>query len=333
MSDPTFTILLPVHRSPAMLPYAIESVLAQERQDFELFVICDGTPQETVSCAQDFAARDNRIRLFVHSKGERHGEAYRDDALQNAHSTYVCQIGDDDLWFPTHLTEMAALLRTVDFGNLSHVEVRADGRVVSLSGDVGEAAVRQRMLQENFNFFGPTVAGYRLSAYRSLPVGWRPAPPELPTDLYMWRKFFAQEHLRFGTRMAVTTVKFAAHVRRNWSMDQRAAEVKEWAARVADPADRDAIVQMAMGEMSRRSYAMQVGHPALHAQIRSLRDQVEELRALAAGTRSENASLHAQLEARTQQVLKLRQRIKLLKQTWSWRLAKPFRKAARLLGR
>ncbi|WP_119304927.1 glycosyltransferase family 2 protein [Dongia deserti] len=154
MSDPTFTILLPICRPPAMLPYAIESVLAQERRDFELFVICDGAPAETVSCARSFAARDHRIRPFVHPKGERHGEAYRHDALQDARGAYICQIGDDDLWFPNHLTEMTALLQGVDFGNLSHVDIRADGRIMLLPGDLGEAAVRERMLCTGFNFFG-----------------------------------------------------------------------------------------------------------------------------------------------------------------------------------
>ena len=46
MTAPTFTILLPVNRPPALLKYAVRSVQAQERQDFELFIICDGAPPE-----------------------------------------------------------------------------------------------------------------------------------------------------------------------------------------------------------------------------------------------------------------------------------------------
>lgn len=350
MTDPTFTILLPVHRPPAMLPFAINSVLAQERRDFELFVICDGAPPETASCAQEFAARDSRIHVFVHPKGEGKGEAYRHQALQQARGSYVCQIGDDDLWLPNHLSEIALLLRDVDFGNLSHIEALVDGRVILLSGDASDPAIRQRMTSELFNFFGQTVWGYRLSAYRSLPLGWSPAPLGLPSDINMIRKFFAQEGLRFGTRVGVTTVKFAAYYRRAWSLERRAAEVKEWVARVADPAGRDAIVQMGLGDMNRRAYALQVGSAVLHGQVNSLQAQNAELRAqytqlqakltaqagekdAATASAAVQAELQQHLRGRAHQVKKLRHRITAIKRTWSWRLTRPLRRLARALGR
>jgi glycosyltransferase involved in cell wall biosynthesis len=187
MTDPVFTVLLPVHRPPAMLPFAIESVLAQERQDFELFVICDGAPRATADVARGYAARDPRIRVFEHPKGERYGEAYRHQALQHARGAYVCQLGDDDLWLPNHLGEMGNLLEEVDFGNLPHVEVTPDGRLVLFPGDLADPATRLMMQSRPFNFFGPTASGYRLQAYRTLTVGWSPAPTELATDLFMWR--------------------------------------------------------------------------------------------------------------------------------------------------
>jgi hypothetical protein len=343
MTDPAFTILLPIHRPPAMLSFAINSVLAQERRDFELFVICDGAPPETVACAEEFAARDARIRVFAHPKGAGNGDVYRDQALQQARGIYGCQIGDDDLWFPNHLNELTLLLRDVDFGNLSHFEVLADGQVVLLSGDASDPVTRQRMMRENFNFMGPTVWGYRLSAYRSLPVGWSPAPPGLPSDLHMIRKFFAQDGLRFGTRMAVTAVKFAAHFRRDWSLERRTAEVAEWAVRVADPAGRDAIVQLALGEMNRRSYALESGRQltAGHSQLQATLEMqtaerdaaIATLAAAQASASQERAELQQHLRRRAHQVRELRHMITAIKRTWSWRLTWPLRRLARALGR
>jgi glycosyltransferase involved in cell wall biosynthesis len=243
MSDVAFTILLPVHRPPALLLYAIASVQAQEREDFELFVICDGAPSETAALARERAACDPRIRVFEHPKGERNGEAYRHQALQKARGQYVCQIADDDLWLPNHLTEMAILLRSVDFGHISMVWVTPDEKLHVDRRDLSDRATRQRMLAENWNFFGPTTAGYRLSAYRGLPEGWSPAPREIASDLFMWRKFLARPELRVGTRYAITSAHFATPHRQDWSIAQREAESRRWAQRLADPASRRAFVR------------------------------------------------------------------------------------------
>jgi succinoglycan biosynthesis protein ExoW len=182
MSDPMpplFTILLPVVRPPVLLPFAIESVLAQSVPEFELLVVCDGAPAETVACARDYAGRDPRVQVLAFPKGARNGEAHRHAALAGARGRYVAQIGDDDLWFPDHLAELGVLLAKADFGNLLHVYAHPGGRVEILPGDIGLPAMRERMLGEKFNLFGPTVAGYRLAAYRALPEGWSPAPPDV----------------------------------------------------------------------------------------------------------------------------------------------------------
>ncbi len=299
MTAPAFTVMLPVHRPPAMLPFAIASVLAQERQDFELFIICDGAPPETAACAQEFAARDARIRVFVHPKGERLGEIYRDQALREARGEYVCQLGDDDLWLPNHLTEMAALLREVDFGHVLQVIVHLNGQIGIAHGGLSEPGQTERMLSTRYNTFGPTVAGYRLAAYRSLPVGWSPAPPELPSDLHMWRKFLARHDIRLGTRIAVTSLKSRAGGRRDWTMEQRGADIAAWAERLASPAGRDAYVQGALN-----SFGRAIGHLS-----------------------RENHRLQIRLE-------QAEHKADTMRKSFSWRLTRPFRVVAkRLCGR
>lgn len=243
MTDPTFTILLPVHRPPALLPYAIASVQAQTRQDFELLVICDGAPAETAALARSRAAEDPRIRVFEHPKGKRHGEAYRHQALQEARGEYVCQISDDDLWLPEHLTEIERLLQSANFGNISMVWVQPNGEASVDRHDLSDPATRHRMLTENWNFFGPTSVGYRLSAYRSLPEGWSPAPPDIASDLFMWRKFLTQADLSVGTRLAVTSAHFATPYRADWTDEQREEEIRHWAQRLADVRFRRSFVR------------------------------------------------------------------------------------------
>jgi hypothetical protein len=61
---PDFTVLLPVHRPPTLLPYATETVLAQSLPNFESFIICDGASEETVACARDFGTAKRWPRLM-----------------------------------------------------------------------------------------------------------------------------------------------------------------------------------------------------------------------------------------------------------------------------
>lgn len=254
MSEPFFTILLPVVRPPHLLAYAIRSVQAQTVANFELFVICDGAPEATVDYARSVAAVDDRIRVLAFKKGQRHGEAYRHGVLVQASAPYVAQIADDDIWFPDHLSELALLLREVDFGNLLMTRIGLDGEIALHVGDLGFDLTRKRMLETNWNFFGPTVAGYRLSAYRRLPVGWSPAPRDIPTDLFMWRKFLRQPGLTFGTRFSIQALHLATSLRPEMTIEEREVELGRLADRLQDPAERVRFITEALGSSLRRHY-------------------------------------------------------------------------------
>ena len=149
-------------------------MLAQTVKEFELFVVCDGAPVETIDCAREHARRDPRIKVFVFPKGERFGEGHLHNALMAASGRYVAHIEDDDLWFPNHLEELEKLLQTADFGHLMHVWAKPDESIEMLPSDLAIPEFRQRMLDEKFNRFGFSVCGYRLDAYRRLPDGWAP---------------------------------------------------------------------------------------------------------------------------------------------------------------
>ncbi|MDO8380900.1 glycosyltransferase family 2 protein [Phenylobacterium sp.] len=229
---PRFTILLPVHRPPVLLPYAVETVLGQSETDWELFIICDGAPEATVQAARAFAAADPRITACVFDKGERLGEGHRHEVLKAARGEFVCQIADDDLWLRHHLREIAALLATAEFGNLTAIQVHPDRPWTHAAYRLGEPAVRERMRRERFNFFGPSDAGYRLSTYRRLPEGWAPAPPDLWTDLHMWRKFLALDPIAADSRMTIQTIHMADALRGGMDLAAREAETLKWIERV-----------------------------------------------------------------------------------------------------
>jgi len=216
-------VILPVVRPPAMIDYAIRSVLAQDEQDFELCVCCDGAPPETAARAREFGATDPRIFVFDFPKGQRNGELHRAAILHGAQTQFVAHIGDDDIWFPEHLTQLGRLLERHDFVSFCQFNERPNGSYyVQQFGDLRLHETQTKMLETYWNFFGPSEAGYRLDAYFALPDGWTPAGPEIASDLYMWRKFIIHPRMRLCSSPRVTGLKFATADWKPVPLEQRA---------------------------------------------------------------------------------------------------------------
>jgi len=284
-----FTVMLCVHREPTLLPFAIESVLWQSHGDFELLVVCDGAPVETVDCARSFAARDPRIRVFDFAKGERNGERHRDAVLASASGEFVAQIAYDDVWFPDHLKELAALLTEVEFGNLQLMALRPQGSFFYFAGDLADPQTRQKLLSEHFNFFGPTVAGYRLSTYRRLPEGWAAAPPDIWSDLHMWRKFLHLDGITAATRFTIQSLCLHNSLRPHMTPAQRYDETTRWMNIIRDPQRRAALVEQYWGSLVQTRLPLMNLAERREKELESLRARITDLEAKT--TVQEGASL------------------------------------------
>lgn len=305
---PLFTVLLPIAREPLFLPFAIESALAQTVKDFELFIVGDGVPLQTIDCAQEFARRDSRVKVFAFPKGLRVGETHLHHVLGTASGQYVAHIEDDDLWFPNHLDELEKLLRTADFGHTIHVWGDPDGRVESLSSDLSIPEYRQRFLNEKFNRIGYTVCGYRLDAYRRLPEGWAPSPDGFWPDLHMWRKFLSMAEFTFGTRMAITAIVLPTRLWRHVPVDDRVRKTRGWLDRILNERERAELVEAAWHSVVREGIQREMEFTASLGRMIEARDHFQAELRLMTASRDE-------LGAERDHIV----------HSLSWRLTKPLR--------
>jgi len=230
-----FTVLIPTHNNGPVVGRAIRSVLRQPERDFELFVVGDGAPEETLDVVHRMTRRDARVRLFAYEKGERHGEALRHQTLEEATGEFVCYLADDDFWFPDHLHVMGRMLQSVDFANTRFARVYPHWQIRGYVGTFDDMDLRRRMLETVTSFFGLSFGAHRMDAYRRLPEGWAPAPQGIWTDLHMVRKWLSAPGMRFATSPLVTGLNFPAETWRNKPRPDQQAEQNIWFELFKDP--------------------------------------------------------------------------------------------------
>ncbi len=104
--NPMVSVITPTFNRPRYLRAAVESVVKQTLDDWELLVVNDGG--EDVRHVVD-AFSDDRIRYFHRSRNAGKA-ACLNIALRRARGRYVAYLDDDDLWYPEHLETLAGAL-------------------------------------------------------------------------------------------------------------------------------------------------------------------------------------------------------------------------------
>jgi hypothetical protein len=228
------TVVIPTHDHGETLRYAISSVQAQTVQDFEILIVGDGVPDITRRVVGELMRNDPRIRFFDFPKGARYGEEHRHAALASAKGEYICYLCDDDLWLPSHLSEMQELLNFADLACSADISISPTGELVCSAFDLNDALDRD-LLRQGITGFSLASGAHTLSAYRRLPYGWRPTPAGTHIDTFMWQQFIAQPWCRTLSSARPTVLRFEAKRWDDQSREVRLGGLAYWLTQVSRP--------------------------------------------------------------------------------------------------
>jgi glycosyltransferase involved in cell wall biosynthesis len=190
------TVLMSMYNSAAYLREAIESTLAQTHKEFEFLIIDDGSKDDSLDIAKEYAKTDNRIRILAHANW---GVAHSlNDGVEHARYEWLFRMDPDDVMMPNRLERQLKFLEEnpdlVVASSLVHL-IDDTGRLIgkSRSPYTTRKAVSKTIAGPSLIGFHHPAAAIRKSVFQSV-GGYRQQcwPAE---DLDLWNRIAEHGHM------------------------------------------------------------------------------------------------------------------------------------------
>lgn len=107
------SIGIPIYNAESYLVDAVKSVLNQTYPYWELILVDDGSTDNSLKIAQDFSARDNRIRVISDGLNKKL-PARLNQIIKEAKYDYIARMDADDLMDPMRLELQLEVLKSND---------------------------------------------------------------------------------------------------------------------------------------------------------------------------------------------------------------------------
>ena len=207
-SSPRVSVISAFLNAEKYLAETIESVLAQDYDDFELLLVDDGSTDGSTRIAKDYAEREpRRIQLFEHAGHANRGTcASRNFAASQSHAEFLAFVDADDCWRPSKLKDQVALLERMP---------EVDAVCGSVNYWASHAGGKDRIVPTGHVFNQPVAPAEALVHLYPLGQGAPPCPSDLlirrsiveaiggfeesftgPLQLYEDQAFLAKFYLR-----------------------------------------------------------------------------------------------------------------------------------------
>lgn len=105
------SIGIPFYNAQQYLNYAIESVLSQTHESWELILVNDGSSDSSLDIANEYAKKDSRVRVV--SDGMNKKLPYRlNQLIEESTGDFIARMDADDIMHPERLKKQLSFLET-----------------------------------------------------------------------------------------------------------------------------------------------------------------------------------------------------------------------------
>lgn len=190
---PQISVIIPVYNTGAYLSRCIDSILDQTFPDFELFLVDDGSSDESPGICDAYAQKDSRIRV-IHQKNQGQSVA-RNNAIAQMQGQWVMFCDSDDWIHPRTLEWLYRTAREcqVKISIAGYQETTGEDPVVT-----PEQLVPQIWTPKDFymeHFINATIPVMKLIHREALGDLRFPVGKYIDDEYIVYRILFTQEKL------------------------------------------------------------------------------------------------------------------------------------------
>jgi glycosyltransferase involved in cell wall biosynthesis len=109
--SPKVSIILPTYNRAYLIGRAIQSILNQTYQDFEIIIIDDGSKDDTEKIIRGFKEKDNRIK-YISFDANKGAAAARNAGIKMSKGEYITFQDSDDEWVIDKLEKQMKVIET-----------------------------------------------------------------------------------------------------------------------------------------------------------------------------------------------------------------------------
>ena len=102
MNTPFFSIIIPLYNRERTISRAIDSILNQTFQDFELIIVDDCSTDNSATKVREYQLQDSRIK-YIKNEINQERCISRNKGIQSTTGRYICFLDSDDYHLPFHL--------------------------------------------------------------------------------------------------------------------------------------------------------------------------------------------------------------------------------------
>lgn len=106
------SVIIPVYNLEKYVAHCLDSVCCQSYDNLEILIINDGSTDSTEKICQEYAAKDNRIRVISKQNGG--VSSARNIGLDNATGDFICFVDGDDFCSPDMISTLTSAVGDED---------------------------------------------------------------------------------------------------------------------------------------------------------------------------------------------------------------------------